>query len=337
MFINSGPSKNTLPGYRLVMVILVLLLTGCAHNYPVATDQPAALYAIQPGEDADFEKYAPMFFVPEYNDNFNRIGNPVLILSESGKEKVTIDASNPVVYTMKRTFTTDRDTYTNYIYRVHFPRIPYRLVPFNLAAGENIGLMVVVTTDSRDRVLLYTTVHTCGCYMAFTPTDLMPADWYPEKWPEGSFSVYGETMPNRVEIKKVSDPVFVAHLRPSVHRVMHVEVVDRSRVPSTGIQAIEMPMEDITSLERLERPDSGFTSLYYTTGGMKGHVKGSWKPLETLFLGIISLDFAVGTDKAYADTEITENPFYTSIKPWNRQKSDMWYFARFLEFWGWNL
>ena len=323
---------------RLLALIAVFLsIAACAHNYPVASDQPTGVYAIKTGENAEFEKYAPVFVVPEFNDNFNRIGKPVLVQSESGKDKVTIDASNPVVYTMKRTFTTDRGIYTNYIYRVHFPRIPYRLVPFNLTAGENIGLMVVVTTDSSDRVLLYTTVHTCGCYMAFTPTDRMPEAWYPGKWPEGELSVYGETMPNRLDLSGVTDPVFMVHLRPSVHRVMHVEIVDRSQWKSAGIHRIEMPMEDISSLERLMRPDNSFTSLYYTEGGMKGHVKGSWKPLETLFLGIISLDFAVGTDKAYADTEITENPFYTSIKPWNRQKSDMWYFTRFLSFWGWKL
>ena len=332
------PITRTRSGAKfLVLIAAFLSVTACAHNYPVASDQPTAVYGVKAGENADFEKYAPVFVVPEFNDNFNRIGQPVLIQTESGKDKVTIDASNPVVYTMTRTFTTDRDTYTNYIYRVHFPRIPYRLVPFNLTAGENIGLMVVVTTDSSDRVLLYTTVHTCGCYMAFTPTDQMPKDWYPEKWPEGELSVYGETMPNRVDLSGISEPVFMVHLRPSVHRVMHVEIVDRSEWRTTGMNRIEMTMEDIASLERLMRPDNSFTSLYYTEGGMKGHVKGSWKPLETLFLGIISLDFAVGTDKAYADTEITENPFYTSIKPWNRQKSDMWYFTRFLSFWGWKL
>jgi len=33
----------------------------------------------------------------------------------------------------------------------------------------------------------------------------------------------------------------------------------------------------------------------------------------------------------------TKNHLYTSLKPWNRTESDMWNFARFLEFWGWRL
>ena len=79
------------------------------------------------------------------------------------------------------------------------------------------------------------------------------------------------------------------------------------------------------------------TSFYHDRGPLKGHVKGSVKPWETLLLSLVSQDLFVGTDKVYGDSEITENPFYTSLKPWNRNSSDMWNFADFLEFWGWRL
>jgi hypothetical protein len=70
---------------------------------------------------------------------------------------------------------------------------------------------------------------------------------------------------------------------------------------------------------------------------LKGHVKGAVKPLETLFMSLISLDLFVGADKAYVDTSQTENPFYTSLKPWRRKDSDMWDFFGFLWYWGWRL
>jgi len=54
-------------------------------------------------------------------------------------------------------------------------------------------------------------------------------------------------------------------------------------------------------------------------------------------LSLFSLDFFVGTDKVYSDCRETSNPFYTSLKPWNRKASDMWNFTEFLEFWGWRL
>jgi hypothetical protein len=70
---------------------------------------------------------------------------------------------------------------------------------------------------------------------------------------------------------------------------------------------------------------------------LKGHVKGAVKPFESLFMSLISLDFFVGMDKTYADPAQTGNPFYTSLKPWRRTDSNMWDFARFLSYWGWNL
>jgi hypothetical protein len=78
-------------------------------------------------------------------------------------------------------------------------------------------------------------------------------------------------------------------------------------------------------------------SFYHREGVAKGHVKGAFKPLETLFMGLISLDFFVGTDKVYGDPRKWDNPFYTSLKPWRRSDSDMWDFAGFLRYWGWKL
>jgi len=83
--------------------------------------------------------------------------------------------------------------------------------------------------------------------------------------------------------------------------------------------------------------NGSFTSFYYSEGTMKGFVKGSVKIWESLFLSLVSLDLYIGSDKIYGNPDITENKFYTSLKPWNRDASEMWDFKRFLEFWGWRL
>jgi hypothetical protein len=83
--------------------------------------------------------------------------------------------------------------------------------------------------------------------------------------------------------------------------------------------------------------DGNTTSFYHQKGIRRGHVKGSVKPLESILLGLISLDLFVGSDKIYTDNEKSGNIFYTSLKPWNRSASDMWPFAKFLRFWGWQL
>jgi hypothetical protein len=56
-----------------------------------------------------------------------------------------------------------------------------------------------------------------------------------------------------------------------------------------------------------------------------------------IFMSLISLDLFVGSDKIYADPAVSGNPFYTSLKPWRRDDSDMWDFPRFLAYWGWGL
>ena len=94
-----------------------------------------------------------------------------------------------------------------------------------------------------------------------------------------------------------------------------------------------LPMEDLDAISI----DGKTTSFYYKEGVLKGHVKGSIKYWESIFMSLFSLDLFVGMDKAYSDTELTGNPFYTSLKPWNRNSSNMWDFAGFLEFWGWRL
>jgi len=92
----------------------------------------------------------------------------------------------------------------------------------------------------------------------------------------------------------------------------------------------------MSALDALAHED-GTVSLFHDTWPLTGFVKGAFKPWETLLLGPISLDPFVGMDKRYRDTEETGNPFYTSLKPWNRRASDLWHFQRFLRFWGWKL
>ena len=72
-------------------------------------------------------------------------------------------------------------------------------------------------------------------------------------------------------------------------------------------------------------------------GLTEGFVKNSFKSWEALSLSLISLDFFVGTDKIYGDSRKTGTIFYTSLKPWYREESDMWHFDRFLRFNGWRL
>lgn len=319
----------------IAAAVLIAAAAGCAHQ-PVDRGADIHAYHTEAPRDPLAERMAPVFVVYGTDAPYNRIGRPEAMTAD-GEPVIRVVPDRPAVYVLKQPFRTPRGAYTNLVYRVHFPGTPYRLVPFHLTAGSNVGLMVVITLDAERRPLLVTTVHTCGCYMAVTPTSHLPLDMYPPDWQAGPMAVYGETLPERLDYGAMASPRLRVHVRPAVHRVMDLEVVEAATPDKETWLRIAMPANAAAELKRLPVPGGGTTSLYYGEGMLKGHVKGSWKPWETLLLGIVSLDPVVGMDKAYEDTAVTENPFYTSLKPWNRTASDMWPFERFLAFWGWRL
>jgi hypothetical protein len=212
-------------------------------------------------------------------------------------------------------------------------------VPFNLTAGKNPGLIIIITLNGREEPVLVTSAHTCGCYKAIVSTTYLPDEALPQKRQKKpvslSLDVYGEQLSAIVDYRSRNDPRLLVTLRPDVHRVMDLQVIDGRTLQSlqSDLQVRNVPLEPIENLDRLSI-NGDVTSFYYQEGMMKDHVKGAIKPLETIFLSWASLDLFVGTDKMYGSQY---NPFYTSLKPWNRRKSDMNDFARFLQFWGWDL
>lgn len=323
----------------LIAISLLLALGGCAHQWPLPKEDHLALYAPAATDavDTPIGRHAPLFVVHGSAKAYNRIGTPAATYDNYGREKIYVDADKPSIYTQKRSFTTERGTYTNLIYRIHFAAIPFSLLPFNLTAGHNVGLMVVVTLDADGRPVLFTTVHTCGCYKSFTPTSNLPEARYPKDWPPGIVNVYGEKLPARLNLDGMTAPRLMVFLRPDVHRIMDLRIIDGDGPPpGSGYDRIAAALVPVATLDKIPL-DGRTTSFFHKDGVLKGHVKGSVKFWETLLMSWASLDFFVGTDKAYADPAETDNPFYTSLKPWNRDESNMWNFGEFLSFWGWNL
>jgi hypothetical protein len=325
-----GAAKRFL--HRLLFLAAAFLFFGCA-NQPLPPESLHWVYTADGSGDTTAESWAPAFVAYGHAEASNRIGRPAVRQEGKGDEEVFIDPEQPVVYFLRRSFTTGKGAYTNLIYRVHFPEVPYSLIPFNLTAGKNTGLLIVVTVNSDNLPVLVTTVHTCGCYLAIVPTRYLPEDAFPQNWTGGVLDVYGEQLQPLLDFKGITSPQILVYLRPEVHRVMGLEVRDAHDLALPPFQRIPMPVEAMDRLENLPST-AGTTSLYYAEGILKGHVKGAIKPWETLSLSLISMDLFVGMDKAYADTG---NPFYTSLKFWRRADSDMWDFPRFLRYWGWRL
>jgi hypothetical protein len=323
--------------FRILSLLALLILAACAHHQRIPSETISTVYSTYADSDAPVYSYAPLFLAYNYRSSYNRMGQPSARYDDQGNEQIYIDNQKPVIFFLKKNFTTSKGRYTNLIYRIHFPKVPFRLIPFYLTAGKNVGLMVVITLDSQQKPVLVTTVHTCGCYLVIVPTSFLPRDALPAKWREKPIRAYGETLPWLLDYSKTQDPKLLIHLRPGVHRVMDLEIIGKQELQDfRRFNVIYADLKPARELEKIPL-DGGHTSFYHRKGLLKGYVKGSVKPLESIFLSLVSLDFFVGTDKVYDDYHEYGNPFYTSLKPWNHNASDMRNFAAFLKFWGWQL
>jgi hypothetical protein len=326
-------SSPRLVWLSVYLLLAVSLLAGCGgRSAGVVQEQQTVLVQAEAAAPLVLAR-APAFVLREVQDRHNRIGR-VRASGTKGAERVSIDPETPVIYVDTRFFTTEKGDYTNLIYRIHFSEQPYSLIPFHLGAGKHVGLLVILTLDARQQVLLVTTASTCGCYAASIPTGAMPAALYPDGWPATSIAVYGERLPPRLPAIGEND-ILQVRVRPDVQRIMDLQVVPRQSPPVGTVRPAEVL--ELDALKKLSLEDGGLTSLYYSGWPLRGRVKGAIKPWESLLLSVVSLDLFVGMDKEYGDTQESGNPFYTSLKPWNRSASDMNDFAAYLRFNGWKL
>ena len=317
------------------LVVLFYLLTGCGYQ-PIRNQQDSVLYSVSEHSNNVIERYAPHFLIHDNHNTHNRIGKPSARLNKWNEEEIFIDVQHPTLYHAVDTFTTDRDSYTNYIYRIHFPGTPFSLIPFYLTSGNNPGLIVIITLNSDGKPVLVTNLHTCGCYLAIIPTSFLPKDAFPDNWGYGTLRIYGERLPPLLNYGSLSEPALLFTIRPDTHRIMGVELVDKKELTTGRFNTASLFPADMADLEKIPLAD-GTTSFFYQNDILAGHVKDSMKVWESLLLSVISLDLFVGTDKKYDFNFQTTNNFYTSLKPWNRISSDMRDFKRFLQFWGWKL
>jgi len=314
-------------GVVCVTATLAVMLAGCAGT-PVST----TVYRAPDGEDL-IHRFAPIFVVEDAEEPHNAIGTPI-VRTDNDAPYVDIDPSVATMYARRESFRTKRGRYTNLIYRVHFERTPWN----RLTWGENVGLMIFVTLNENENPILITTVHTCGCYLAFAPTNFLPAEARPEGWDPLCQDVYGERLPGLLVFQKEGNSP--DRLRPVVfkgrdtHRVTHLTTLGAKALDLD--QPRTLHVVDVGGLDRLPT-DTGKQSFFHEKGTKRGYVKGSTKPWEMLFMGWWAMDWRVGRDKRYAPPERMATRFYTSLKFWRREESDLWDFGRCLEYYGWNL
>lgn len=313
--------------YRLLSLVLFASIASCT-TYSLEEDKADYLSLQNEQSEDDFANFAPTLKIYDAQVDSNKVGTP----KANADGSVYIDSADPAVYTIEQSFQVEDRQYTNLVYRVHFSDIPFSIFPYHLSWGKNVGLIFVVTLNENQEPILFTTAHTCGCYMAMMGTSHTPESFFPEDWTEldSLQYVYGERLPHKLDLSETKPDICVA-VRPHVHRIMDVFACDKSDTGAKGAQ--EFPLQSLRTLDS----ENGPVSFFYEDGYKEGLVKGAIKPWETMFLSWVSLDPFVGTDKAFLRKETSDRTFYTSIKPWRREISDMADFPQFLEYWGWSL
>ena len=110
-----------------------------------------------------FEHYAPVWRIGT-NADTDRIGRPFW----QDEERIAVDTSDPVVYRY-HSFTRMQDHVLLQLnYLVWFSERPAQGL-MDIYSGRLDGLTWRVTLDPQGRVLLYDSVHPCGCYHKYYP------------------------------------------------------------------------------------------------------------------------------------------------------------------------
>jgi hypothetical protein len=316
----------------------LLILAGC--SVPgVNDDRPTIAWTTTQVDDL-IARHAPVITVSNDWASWNRPGSAEVRRDWRGDYRVSIDPTRPSLYVEKRGFNGQSGRrYTNLIYRMHFERVPMSYWPLHITTGPNGGVMVLVTLDDEGQPLLYTTVHTCGCYIAFIPTTSLADSALPDDWPTGSQQVFGielpAKLPARDNLSEDADRIMVA-IRGDEHRVVGVDWADEMMIEN-DYDTREIRLLPMTALDALIDEDGQAQSFFISEGKAAGWVRDTRKPLEFALMSWWTFDPRIGVDKRYGEPAGNSPQFYTSIKPWNRTPSDMRDFPGFLAFWGWQL
>lgn len=321
--------------FLLVVTIWALFLSGCSLQRSTSTPNGIALY-LPPTSPTIAPSLSPAFLIKDPDKHFNRIGSPSARTVTEDAVDIFTDPEIPALFFESQEFTTAKGRYTNLVYRVHFPEVPLNWASINLTGGKNPGILIIYTLNSARNLLLVTTVHTCGCYLAFLPTSSIPQDAIPKDWPTTSQSVYGYTLPSQLDLRdKDAESRIAFTLESETHRIGAVAVIDSKDLHAIQHQVTMRP-KTMLDLYSLPYQDTAL-SFFETEGPRRGYVKNNTKILERILISWWAIDLYVGEDKAYSSHDTSDTVFYTSLKFWARQASNLKDFPKFLEYWGWNL
>jgi hypothetical protein len=134
---------------------------------------------------------------------------------------------------------------------------------FDLLSGRLDGVVWRATLDLAGDALVYDSIHACGCYHLFFPTENVQAREQPETLDEGLF------VPQTMQAPATNQKI-VLRIESGTHYLQRVLLAEAGQ---SGAQSVPIAysMQDERALTTLVRPGGGTRSAY----GEDGMVAGS--------------------------------------------------------------
>jgi hypothetical protein len=205
-----------------------------------------------------FRSFAPVFEIDVAQDA-DRIGRP----RWGDGPTAQVDIVSPVVYTRLSHVRFESRTLAQLNYVIWFPSRPAS-GPFDILAGHIDGITWRVTLDTDGTPLVYDSMHNCGCYHLFLPTEKL------------RFTGGG---PGFEEPLLVPQRLSVADGRLIVRIANRTHYVQRAYFENGPADGVRYAFEDDATLRSLRLPDGERRSLF----GSDGLVAGSERPERWLF------------------------------------------------------
>jgi len=167
-------------------------------------------------------------------------------------DRVTLDNRSPVAYTRLTYAVIGGLIHPQLVYTFWFSERPSRGA-FDLLSGKLDGLVWRVTLDSAGDALVYDSMHACGCYHLFFPTDRVAARELPATLDESLF------IPQKIR-RVASNQKIRLRIESGSHYLQRVQVT--SETGPTTTNSVSYALQDERTLTVLARRAGGTQSAY---------------------------------------------------------------------------
>jgi hypothetical protein len=205
--------------------------------------------------NALLQRHAPVLEI-DVAGPFDRPGTIVL----DGADRPVVDIAAPVAYVRVAHALIEGTPHLQLVYTFFFTERPPR-DRFDTLAGQLDGLVWRVTLGADGTPLVYDSIHPCGCYHLFFPTDRVAPRPAEPGLDEGMFAPQALALPG-------ADQAVVLRIESGTHYLQRVSFAPR------GTAEVRYRMDDERHLTVLPRPAGGTRSAYGSDALMAGSERG---------------------------------------------------------------